>query len=78
MIGTARKVADIPPASVLPVDDWIDLEAVDLATGIRRLTNGRGADIVFDVVGGALFEECLSAWPGADGRRLSVRVPSPG
>ena len=48
------------------MDDWIDLEAVDLATGVRRLTNGRGADIVFDVVGGALFEQCLSAlaWRG--------------
>jgi len=66
VIGTARKAADIPRASVLPVDDWIDLEAVDLATGVRRLTNGRGADIVFDVVGGALFEQCLSAlaWRG--------------
>jgi NADPH:quinone reductase-like Zn-dependent oxidoreductase len=66
VIGSARKVADIPPASALPVDDWIDLEAVDLATGVRRLTNGRGADIVFDVVGGALFEQCLSAlaWRG--------------
>jgi NADPH:quinone reductase len=66
VIGTARKASDIPPASVLPVDDWIDLEAVDLATGVRRLTNGRGADIVFDVVGGALFEQCLSAlaWRG--------------
>jgi NADPH:quinone reductase-like Zn-dependent oxidoreductase len=66
VIGTARKASDIPPASVLPVDDWIDLQAVDLATGVRRLTNGRGADIVFDVVGGALFEQCLSAlaWRG--------------
>src|ERR1700722_9731479 len=66
VIGTARKAADIPPAGVLPVDDWIDLEAVDLATGVRTLTNGRGADIVFDVVGGTLFEQCLSAlaWRG--------------
>jgi len=66
VIGTARKAADIPPASVIPVDDWIDLQAIDLATGVRRLTNGRGADILFDVVGGALFEQCLSAlaWRG--------------
>ena len=66
VIGTARKASDIPPASVTPVDDWIDLQAVDLATGVRRLTNARGADIVFDVVGGALFEQCLSAlaWRG--------------
>jgi NADPH:quinone reductase len=66
VIGTARKASDIPPASVIPVDDWIDLQAIDLRTGVRRLTNGRGADIVFDVVGGAVFEQCLTAlaWRG--------------
>ena len=66
VIGTARKASDIPAANVVPVDDWIDLETVDLATGVRRLTNGRGADIVFDVVGGAMFEQCLGAlaWRG--------------
>ena len=66
VIGTVRKASDIPPASVIPVDDWIDLQAVDLASGARRLTSGRGADIVFDVVGGAVFEQCLGAlaWRG--------------
>ncbi len=66
VIGTARKASDIPAADVVAVDDWIDLEAVDLATGARALTNGRGADIVFDVVGGAMFEQCLAAlaWRG--------------
>jgi NADPH2:quinone reductase len=66
VIGTARKASDIPAANVIPVDDWIDLSAVDLATGARALTNGRGADIVFDVVGGVMFEQCLAAlaWRG--------------
>ncbi|HYY27976.1 MAG TPA: zinc-binding alcohol dehydrogenase family protein [Chthoniobacterales bacterium] len=66
VIGTARKASDIPVAGVLPVDDWIDLQAVDLATATRMLTNGRGADVVFDVVGGAMFEKCLAAlaWRG--------------
>ena len=66
VIGTARKASDIPAGSVLPVDDWIDLQAVDLAAGVRTLTSGRGADIVFDVVGGAMFEKCLTAlaWRG--------------
>ena len=64
--GTARKASDIPAGSVLPVDDWIDLQAVDLAAGVRTLTSGRGADIVFDVVGGAMFAKCLTAlaWRG--------------
>jgi NADPH:quinone reductase len=66
VIGTARKPSDIPAGGVLPVDDWIDLQAVDLAAGVRALTSGRGADIVFDVVGGAMFEKCLTAlaWRG--------------
>jgi NADPH:quinone reductase len=51
---------------VLPVDDWIDLQAADLAAGVRTPTSGRGADIVLDVVGGAIFEKCLPAlaWRG--------------
>ena len=66
VIGTARKASDIPAAGVLPVDDWIDLQAADLATAARTLTNGRGADVVFDLVGGAMFEQCLAAlaWRG--------------
>ncbi|MGA8659745.1 MAG: zinc-binding alcohol dehydrogenase family protein, partial [Chthoniobacterales bacterium] len=66
VIGTARRASDISAASLLPVDDWIDLQAIDLPTGVRTLTNGRGADIVFDVVGGGLFEQCLAAlaWRG--------------
>ena len=66
VIGTARKASEIPAGGVLPVDDWIDLQAADLATAARTLTNGRGADVVFDVVGGAMFEQCLAAlaWRG--------------
>jgi NADPH2:quinone reductase len=66
VIGAARRASDIPAANVVPVDDWIDLEAVDLSTGARALTNGRGADVVLDVVGGAMFEQCLAAlaWRG--------------
>jgi NADPH:quinone reductase-like Zn-dependent oxidoreductase len=66
VIGTARKASEIPAAGVLPVDDWIDLQAADLATAVRTLTNGRGANVVFDVVGGAMFEQCLAAlaWRG--------------
>lgn len=53
-------------AGILPVDQWIDLQVADLPSGTRKLTNGRGADVVFDVVGGAMFEQCLSAlaWRG--------------
>jgi NADPH:quinone reductase-like Zn-dependent oxidoreductase len=50
----------------LPVDHWIDLESTDLGTGARQATKGRGADVVFDLVGGQMFEASLSAlaWRG--------------
>jgi len=66
VIGTVRQAADIPSTDALPVDNWIDLQVADVATGARKLTNGRGADVVFDLVGGAMFEQCLGAlaWRG--------------
>jgi NADPH:quinone reductase len=66
VIGTSRKASEIPASNVLPVDDWIDLEATDLATGARKLTGGKGANVVLDVVGGPMFEKCLAAlaWRG--------------
>src|SRR6478609_10375381 len=85
VIGTVRKASEIPAGNVVPVDDWIDLAAVDLATGARALTNGRGADIVFDVVGGVMFEQCLAAlaWRGrqvaissSPERRVSLNLVS--
>jgi NADPH:quinone reductase len=66
VIGTIRTASATPPASFIPVNDWIDLQATDLAPGTRKLTDGRGADVVFDLVGGAMFEKCLTAlaWRG--------------
>ncbi|MBV8330461.1 MAG: zinc-binding alcohol dehydrogenase family protein [Verrucomicrobia bacterium] len=66
VIGTSLRASDIPAPDLLPVEHWIDLQSVDLATGVRKLTNGRGADVVLDVVGGGMFEKCLSAlaWRG--------------
>lgn len=66
VIGTVRKGSDIPATKVLPVAEWISLENTDLVTGVRAATDGRGADVVFDVVGGAMFEKCLGAlaWRG--------------
>jgi len=66
VIGTVRTASDIPLASFVPVNDWIDLQTTDLASGTRKLTDGRGADVVFDLVGGAMFEKCLAAlaWRG--------------
>ncbi len=48
------------------MDAWINLETTDLPAGARDGTNGKGADVVFDLVGGPMFEKCLAslAWRG--------------
>jgi len=77
VIGVVRKKADLPRAASLPVDAWIDLESTDLVTGCRALTSGRGADVVFDTVGGTMFETCLGAlaWRGRQITIASVGTP---
>ena len=47
-------------------DDGIDYAAEDLKDALRRLTDGRGADVIYDPVGGAYTEPALRsiAWEG--------------
>ena len=47
-------------------DEVIDYKAENLRDRIRALTDGRGADVVFDPVGGAAFDACVRAiaWEG--------------
>jgi NADPH:quinone reductase-like Zn-dependent oxidoreductase len=77
VLGTVRSAADLTNAGGLPVDTWIDLQTTDLTEGARAATAGRGADVVFDLVGGAMFEKCLAslAWRG---RQVAIAsVPQP-
>ncbi len=66
VLGTVRKAADLAAARNLPVDAWINLETTELSKGVRDATGGKGADAVFDLVGGPMFEKCLAslAWRG--------------
>ncbi len=47
-------------------DDGIDYKADDLKDALRRVTDGRGADVIYDPVGGAYSEAALRsiAWLG--------------
>jgi NADPH2:quinone reductase len=40
-------------------DDSIDTSPEDLIESVQRLTGGTGVDLVFDTVGGLMFEPCL-------------------
>ena len=43
------------------VEHFIDISSNDLPEAVHELTDGRGADMVLDTVGGALFESALKS-----------------
>src|SRR5580692_4558457 len=68
VLGTVRKKGELAAANSrkLPVDVWLYLETVELSKSVREATGGKGADVIFDVVGGPMVEKCLAAlaWRG--------------
>ncbi len=66
VIGADRS----KPAKPL-ADESIDTLAEDLVQSVLRLTGGDGADLVFDTVGGPLFEPCLKSLRRG-GRQLEI------
>jgi NADPH:quinone reductase len=50
-----------PEAPIRGVAEKLIIDAPDVASAIREATHGRGADVVFDTVGGALFRSALGA-----------------
>jgi len=60
VIGVDRRT---PPADapILAIADTLIIAEADPAAAIRKATGGRGADVVFDTVGGVLFRSALAA-----------------
>jgi NADPH2:quinone reductase len=80
VIATAGGPEKLEVARSRGADHLIDTRAADIRAEVRELTGGRGADVVFDPVGGDLFDASLRslAW---EGRLLVVgfasgRIPS--
>src|SRR5712671_2962713 len=61
VISTAGSAAKAARARELGFEDVIDLTAEGLADGVRRITAGRGVDIVIDSIGGTATSEALSS-----------------
>jgi NADPH:quinone reductase-like Zn-dependent oxidoreductase len=65
----ATQIAHWKGASVIPAirakgtipEGTIDTQTQDIPGAVRDLTGGRGADLVLDCVGGALFEPALTS-----------------
>lgn len=67
-----RRPAD---AEASAVDEWIGLETEPLPEAALARTGGRGADVVLDTVGGALFEPCLRSLAHR-GRQVAISASS--
>ena len=66
VIATARGKDRLDVASTHGADHVIDTASEDVRIRVKELTDGRGADVVFDPIGGDLFEASLRsiAWGG--------------
>jgi NADPH2:quinone reductase len=75
VIAAASTPAKLDLAMAHGATDLVDYAAGDLKTRVRDLTAGRGVDVVFDPVGGALTEQALrtTRWGG---RHLMVGFAS--
>ncbi len=79
--SAATKIAHLHGAHVIGADlsqhnvagaDWIvDTRNADLAKEVHRFTDGRGASLVFDTVGGPLFESALNSL-ARGGRQIAI------
>ena len=61
VISTAGSTAKAAKARELGFEDVVDLSAEGLADGVRRITAGKGVDIVIDSIGGSVTSEALSS-----------------
>lgn len=70
VITTASGAAKLERAKSLGARDVIDHSSEDVAAKVRALTGKKGVDVVFEHVGGAVFENTLGAL-ARDGRLVT-------
>ncbi len=71
VLGTVRSSRDLGKRNDLAMVEWIDLEARPLPESVKEMTEGKGADLILDVVGGPLFEPCLESLSHR-GRQIAI------
>lgn len=66
VIATASSAAKLAVARGRGADDLIDYASEDFVAAVRRITDDRGVDVVFDPVGGEVLKQSLRAvaWGG--------------
>lgn len=74
VIAADRRMLPAEKLRELGIDFQIDVNSQDYAAMVKRvheITNGQGASIAFDCVGGSLFEPCLKSL-GQRGRQINI------
>jgi NADPH:quinone reductase len=71
VLGTVRSRRELGIRSDLSFVEWIDLESGPLPESVKKLTGGKGADLILDVVGGPLFQPCLASL-ALRGRQIAI------
>ena len=56
VIGTAGGAEKCAVAREMGADDVVDYATEDLVTRVKELTDGRGADVIYDPIGGDVFD----------------------
>jgi NADPH:quinone reductase len=74
-ISTAGSAAKAARARELGFENVIDLSAEGLAEGVRRITAGKGADIVIESIGGTVTSAALSSL-GLGGVLITLGYPA--
>lgn len=75
VIATAGGQDKLAVAAAHGADHGIDYKSEDVRARVKDLTDGRGADVVYDPVGGAVFEASLRC-TAPDGRLLIIGFAS--
>lgn len=66
VIAAASSKEKLAAAKAAGADELIDYSDGELKEKVKALTGGRGADVIYDPVGGELFDQCMRsvAWYG--------------
>lgn len=74
VIATVRQESDYQIAKNLGVDVVIDLKKQTLPDAVLTATDNQSVDVVYDTVGGTMFEPCLKTL-ALKGRQIEISSP---
>jgi len=71
VIGVVRHPLSPEKARVMGIDLMLNSDSDDIVNRVKQFTQGEGANVVFDCVGGPIFETVLNSL-GVGGRQVNI------